>query len=261
MGLVNAFVNQIGRELAKDAYKKVTTGSQKAVTSIRRRTEAHISNNSLRYEISTFKVSPYDKVTRRNFDVLLEKTINELDPKDSVFIDVYSDLLELSKKIIEVLKDGPYKIDEAEIASNLGIQMKEDVSKHIAHIEELIEYQKDLIENNTIIYEDIKSKNPLIKFFMTAIGLNALYCDYGTRKGMIVYSIIWVALACIFYKIWSDTKNPAVIALSIIAYSMPFIASLIFRPKAKDFKKKIDESNSLITNLIKRKESLLALYK
>jgi hypothetical protein len=244
MSLLNSFINQIGREMGRDAYRSV----KKSVASSVKGSIGVSLNQSHLDSIRSFTVSPYDKVTHRNFKNLTNKILEGVDPKCFLFDDVYMEYVSLAEDLQKTIGSDQFNFLDEETDSLVSSRMKADVKKHIDWLKSLgVVFGNDL-EDNSKILKDIKSKNPIIKFLMTFIGLNAVYCDYGAKKFLSIFSLIWVILAAFVYT--GNTPKPDSVTVNILGgiffHSLAFIPAKLLRPKEKDYQKKVDDLNSHI---------------
>lgn len=247
MSLVNSFINQIGREMGRDAYRSVKNSVASSMMGSK-----NISLNQSHLEaIRNFTVSPYDKVTHRNFQQITNKIIDGVDHKCFLFDDVYIEYVELAENLQKTIGSDKFNFLDEETDAAISSRMKSDAKKHLDWLKSLrVVFEEDL-ENNSRILSDIKSKNPIVKFLMTLMGLNAVYCDYGAKKILSVFSLMWVILALFVYT--GNVPKPGSTVVNILCgmffHSLAFIPSRFLRPKEKDYQLKVDDLNSHIKTL------------
>jgi hypothetical protein len=148
MSLLNSFVNQIGREMGRDAYRSV----KKSVTSSVKSPIGVSLNQSHLDSIRGFTVSPYDKVTHRNFRNLTNKILEGVDPKCFLFDDVYMEYVSLAEDLQKTIGSDQFNFLDEETDSLISSRMKADVKKHIDWLKSLrVVFENDLEDNSKIL--------------------------------------------------------------------------------------------------------------
>jgi hypothetical protein len=195
MGIVNSFVNQIGRETGRDAYRSIISSSK-----IRSKVSSVESPISLLQDVKIFELTGNDKATFLKITNLVEKSENS-DPEDFEWEELFQ---ELDNKI-DFCKDNLDKEyhPKLEILDQLNADNYQKVKKeHIDYIERII----DMLENNNKILEQ---KNITTAKLVSLIGLRPYYMD---KK--VVYSTINIILLLIMGSIFY---------LGYLAYSEPIL--------------------------------------
>lgn len=195
MGIVNSFVNQIGREIGRDTYRSVTSNNRG-----RNKVSTAQSSDQLLQEVKFFQLSGDDEATLLLITNLVEKSENS-DPEDFEWQELFK---ELDNKI-DFCKDN---LDTA-YHPKLGIldQLNADnfqkiKKEHIDYIKRVI----DVLENNDKILEQ---KNITTAKLLSLIGLRPYYMD---KK--VVYSTLNIILLIILGNIFY---------LGYLAYSEPIL--------------------------------------
>lgn len=169
MSLVNAFINQIGREIGRDVYGNTRVRSSKQIPTI----SYSDFNENFTTEIKSFELATYDKVSVRNLINLIEKSGN-VNPRSFNWQDCY---IELDNKIdfcIEHLdKEHLDKLEtlDKQNAINYGVAKEQ----HKNYIAETIENIKNKISN----YD---SRNLALGFLLSLFGLNPVYFKMSFGK-------------------------------------------------------------------------------
>jgi hypothetical protein len=192
MSLVNSFINQIGRELGRDAYKTVMSSSSRN----RRQQQIVESEEPLYNQIIDFELLANDEKTYRHLANLVEKA-EHTDPEDFEWQELF---LELDNKIdfcksnlSEEYQTQLEKLDELN-AENFK-RIKE---KHLRYINTIVSYYSNV---------ELSKKNTLIASLLTLIGLRASYL--GEKMIYTVLNLLYlVLLALIFVCGYLTYKNP-----------------------------------------------------
>ena len=80
MSLVNAFINQIGREIGREVYRNARVRSSKLIPSL----SYTDFNKDFSNEIKSFELATYDKISVRNLINLIEKSENIFEKVDGL---------------------------------------------------------------------------------------------------------------------------------------------------------------------------------
>ena len=133
MGIVNSFVNQIGREMGRDAYKSVTS---------RNKTSSAESSILLLQDVKSFELLENDDATLREITNLVEKSENS-DSEDFEWQELFR---EIDNKI-DFCKENldNEHLPKLEILDQLNADNFQKVkNEHIDYIERVIV----VLENN-----------------------------------------------------------------------------------------------------------------
>ena len=186
MSLVNAFINQIGREIGHDVYRNVRVSASKHIPKI----SFTDFNEDFSAEIKRFELAAYDKVSLRNIINLIEKSEN-INPRSFNWQDCY---VELDNKI-DFCKEHLDKenLDKLEAFDNQNA-MNFSVAKeqHKNYIVKTIENIKNEITN-------CESRNLALGFLLSLLGLNPVYfkMNFGKIFGHLFGTI--VGAICFYY--------------------------------------------------------------
>jgi hypothetical protein len=193
MGIVNSFVNQIGREMGRDAYKGVTSSNK-----IRTKVSSLESSISLFQDVKLFELTTNDEATLLKITNLVEKSENS-DPEDFEWQELFR---ELDNKI-DFCKDNLNKEyhPKLEILDQLNADNFQKVKKeHIDYIKRVIE----VLENNV---KDSVSKNSTVAKILSFIGFRPFYMD-GKTVSSLCNVFLLLIMGGIFYKGYLAFSEP-----------------------------------------------------
>lgn len=161
MSLVNSFVNQIGRELGRDAYRSVVSST------VRKRSKRIIQEEEpLLEQVRNFELLTSDEMTLRELINLVEKSENT-DAEDFEWNELFYELdnkIDFCKANLPVeFQDQLDKLDEINANNYQNIK-----AKHVAFIDSLILH----VENLAI---DLSKKSTFIAAILTVVGLRPSY--------------------------------------------------------------------------------------
>ena len=162
MSLVNSFINQIGRELGRDAYRSVMSPSARS----RRKQQIVDSEVSIFDQVINFELLASDEKTVRHLANLVEKAENT-DVEDFEWNELF---YELDNKIDFCKANLPSEFHEQlekldEINANNYQYAK---SKHVAYVDSVILH----FENVAL---DLAKKKPSIAAVLTIVGARPSY--------------------------------------------------------------------------------------
>lgn len=194
MSLVNSFVNQIGRELGRDAYRSVMHSS----TGNKRKLHIDEVEAPIFDQVINFELLANDEKTFRYLANLVEKAENT-DPEDFEWNELF---YELDNKIDFCKANLPVefhaqldKLDE--INANNYKYVK---SKHVVYVDSVIGH----FEN---IAADLSKKKPSIAAALTFIGLRPSYM--GEQFIYTLINILYIfLLGIIGYNGWLTYHYP-----------------------------------------------------
>jgi len=186
MSLVNAFINQIGREIGHDVYRSARTRSSKHIPIA----TFNDFNDDFLTETKSFELAAYDKVSVRNLINLIEKSEN-INPKTFNWQECY---LELDNKIDfckeHLDKEHQEKLEalDKDNAMNFAVA-KERHKSFIAKTIENIKTEITINENRSLV----------LAFALSLLGLNPLYykMNFGKIFGHLFGAI--VGGICFYY--------------------------------------------------------------
>lgn len=186
MSLVNAFINQIGREIGHDVYRSVQVRSSKHTPTF----SFTDFNEDFITEIKSFELAAYDKVSVKNLINIIEKSEN-INPKSFNWQDCYIELdnkIDFCKEHID--KEHLEKLEALDNQNSINFSVAKE--QHKNYIAKTIENIKNEITN----YE---SRNLAIVFLLSIIGLNPIYykMNFGKIFGHLFGTII--GAICFYY--------------------------------------------------------------
>ena len=195
MGIVNSFVNQIGRETGRDAYRSIISSNK-----IRSKVSSVESPLSLLQDVKSFELTANDEATLLKITNLVEKSENS-DSEDFEWQELFR---ELDNKI-DFCKENLNKEfhPKLEILDQLNADNFQKVKK------EHIDYIKRLINVLEINVQNSEEKNFTTAKLLSLIGLRPYYMD---KK--VVYSTFNVILLLIMGSIFY---------IGYLAYSEPIL--------------------------------------
>ena len=193
MGIVNSFVNQIGRETGRDAYRSIISSSK-----IRSKVSSVESPISLLQDVKSFELMANDEATLLKITNLVEKSEN-CDPEDFEWQELFR---ELDNKI-DFCKDNLNKEHHSklEILDRLNADNFQKVKKeHIDYIKRVIE----VLENNV---KHSEQKNSTIAKLLSFIGFRPFYLD-GKIVSSLCNLFLLLILGGIFYRGYLAYSDP-----------------------------------------------------
>jgi hypothetical protein len=179
MSLVNSFINQIGRELGRDAYRSVVSGASRGA----RKQQIVNSDEPLYNQVINFELLANDEKTYKHLANLVEKAENT-DPEDFEWQELFYELdnkidfckTHLSEEFLPQLE----KLDQINAENYKWIK-----GKHLKYIDTVISHF------NTIETK-LSQKNMGIAYLLTLIGLRASYL--GEQLIYTVINVLYVFL-------------------------------------------------------------------
>jgi hypothetical protein len=189
MGIVNSFVNQIGREMGRDAYKSVTS---------RNKTSSAESSILLLQDVKSFELLENDDATLREITNLVEKSENS-DPEDFEWQELFR---EIDNKI-DFCKENLNKehLPKLEILDQLNADNFQKVkNEHIDYIERVIV----VLENNV---KHSEQKNIILAKLLSFIGLRPYYMD-GKEVSALYNLVLLLIMGSIFYQGYITYSEP-----------------------------------------------------
>jgi hypothetical protein len=193
MGIVNSFVNQIGREMGRDAYKSVTSRNQ-----TRNKTSPTVSSISLLQDVKSFELLENDDATLREITNLVEKSENS-DPEDFEWQELFR---EIDNKI-DFCKENldNEHLPKLEILDQLNADNFQKVkNEHINYIERVIV----VLENNV---KHSEQKNIILAKLFSFIGLRPYYMD-GKVVSALYNLVLLLIMGSIFYQGYITYSEP-----------------------------------------------------
>jgi hypothetical protein len=193
MGIVNSFVNQIGREMGRDAYRGVTSRNQ-----TRNKVSLAESSISLLQDAKSFALLGNDEATLREITNLVERSENS-DHEDFEWQELF---YEIDNKI-EFCKENLSQEfhPKLELLDQLNADNFQKVKiKHMEYIDRII------LHLDTNIKQASKKSIPLAKL-LSFIGLRAYYLD--GKMTVSIYNIILLLLfVFVFYQGFVTYSDP-----------------------------------------------------
>jgi len=193
MGIVNSFVNQIGREMGRDAYR----GIKNPVKQERNQVNYH-STESLLEQIKNFELQENQETSMREINNLVEKSENT-DPEDFEWQQLF---FEIDNKI-EFCKENLNQEfhPKLEILDQLNADNFQKVKKkHIEYIDRII------LHLDTNVKQATQKSIPLAKL-LAFVGLRAYYLD--GKLTVSIYNIILLFLfVFVFYQGFVTYSDP-----------------------------------------------------
>jgi hypothetical protein len=193
MGIVNSFINQIGRETGRDVYRSIVSSSKTRI-----KVSSEESSISLLQDVKSFELMAKDEATLLKITNLVEKSENS-DPEDFEWQDLFR---EIDNKI-DFCKDNLNKEyhPKLEILDQLNADNFQKVKKeHIDYIKRVIE----VLENN---FKHSKQKNITLAKILSFIGLRPFYLEGKTVISL--YNIfLLLIMGSVFYKGYLAFSEP-----------------------------------------------------
>lgn len=261
MSLVNAFINQIGREMGRDAYRSFPRGK-------RTRKQVPIeARTSLVSQVKAFELLEDHQATMRLLTNIVEKA-EHANPQDFEWQELFS---EIDNKIDFCKENLPAeyaeqlnRLDELNAAN-----FKKLMSEHLVYIDTVIQFYEN--KGNAI-----SSKNNALVYLSAFFGLRSFYLKEYTVMSLV--NVLFVALlfimAVLGYLTYIDPIHNAgnlpndtpeqilkianlgvgVMAISLVFYFLQVFLS--FR-KIFKFKQVISENNETKAKFKNYREKLI----
>ncbi|MBM3165820.1 MAG: hypothetical protein FJZ80_10225 [Bacteroidetes bacterium] len=191
MGLVNSFINQIGRELGRDAYRTINSRQ-------RGRLQQKIADaeEPIYTQVLNFELLADDEQTFRHLANLVEKA-EHVDPEDFKWQELFNELdnkIDFCKANLTQKYQGPLeKLDVLNARNYKAIK-----AKHIAYIDAVISHFDD---NETKLAE----RNLGIACLATLIGLRPSYMR--EQHIYTVINILYLAMLGLIFFLGITTYN------------------------------------------------------
>jgi hypothetical protein len=195
MSIVNSFVNQIGRELGRDAYRSVMSPSAGS----RRKQQIVDLEVPIFDQVINFELLANDEKTFRHLANLVEKAENT-DPEDFEWNELFYELdnkIDFCKaNLSDEYKDQLEKLDEINAQNFKFIK-----SKHMNYIDSVILH----FENKSA---ELSKKNLSVAAILTAFGLRPSYM--GEKFIYTLINILYIILlGVIGFNGWMTYQYPA----------------------------------------------------
>ena len=194
MSLVNSFINQIGRELGRDAYRSVMSPSAGS----RRKQQIVDSEVSIFDQVINFELLANDEKTFRSLANLVEKA-EHTDPEDFEWNELFYELdnkIDFCKaNLSDEYKDQLEKLDEINAQNFKFIK-----SKHISYIDSVILY----FENKSV---ELSKKNMWVAAILTLFGFRPSYMGEQFIYTLINLLYIFI-LGAIGFNGWITFQYP-----------------------------------------------------
>ena len=187
MSLVNSFINQIGRELGRDAYSSVKSKKKNNNSKI------IDSNEPILFQVINFELLSNDELTYRHLVNLVEKAENS-DHQDFEWHEIF---YELDNKIdfCKVHLDEKFKTSLEELDQINASNYKNIKEKHISYIDTVILHFENIANN-------LSNKKISFAYLLTFIGLRAAYFNdkiiYTILKVFYVFFLVFIFFNGIF---------------------------------------------------------------
>ncbi len=186
MGLVQAFINQIGREAARDVYR---SSSKKLKTLVTNSTEA-FTNQGILNEIKNFELHSSEDSTLLKLSNLIEKAenseVNNFDWEE-IFIEL-DNKIEFCKEAL----DNTHMADLDALDKKNEINFLQKKNQHVYVIKQMIKHAKKA---------DDTTKRPTgwLVFLAAILGLAPIYFRQSTAKIVLYLFTIGIVAVCLFY--------------------------------------------------------------
>lgn len=185
MGIINTFVNQIGRETARDVYRGTKT---KRTSVSNQQVELSDTNDTLLLKVSSFKILVSEDETMRHLTNYIEEAENTT-VDDFDWLDIFTELdnkIEFCK--VELSERYQQKLQELDTQNQKTFSLK--LAEH-----------KQFISNYIAIVEEglIKMPNYKIGLASSFLCFNPIY--YKTGLSRIVTTLMMVAIM-LFFVYW-----------------------------------------------------------
>jgi hypothetical protein len=261
MSLVNSFINQIGREMGRDAYRSFPSGN-------RTRQPIHLQEEeSLIAQVKAFELLEDHQATLRLLTNIVEKA-EHVNPEDFEWQELFCEIdnkIDFCKDNLPVeFKDQLNRLDEVNAANYQNM-----MARHAAYVETVIQFY----ENKA---NELNAKGNAIVYLAAFFGLRAMYMKEYRVNALV--NVLFVALLFIMsflgYLTYVDpihhagnlpTDTPehiqkianlgvGIMSISAILYCLQLV--LAFR-KIYAFKKTIHENNAAKDKFVNYKNQLL----
>ena len=194
MGIVNAFINQIGRELGRDAYRSLASNSR----GIQRKKHNIEEKELILDQVINFQLSEDDQKTFRNLANLVEKA-EHTDYEDFEWNELF---YELDNKIdfCKANLSPEYKVQLEKLDEINAKNYKFIKSKHYNYVDSVIKYFENMVS-------DLSKKKISLAVVLTLFGLRASYL--GEKIIYTVINILYLfILGFIFHNGWITFNHP-----------------------------------------------------
>lgn len=194
MGLVNAFINQIGREVARDVYRHAKSRPTKNISAS---TMGNTFNEAIINEVKTFQLEANEKENIRELVNLVENSEN-IDASDFDWADVFVELdnkIDFCKENVETTHLEKLEALDQQNAANFSIAK----TQHILYIQKTIEGHE----------QQLAKQNPLYHIFgalLSILGLGSFYYVTSTVKKCthILLNILTFSFVYLGYQTYID---------------------------------------------------------
>ncbi len=200
MGLVQAFINQIGREAARDVYR---SGSKQLKTLVSNSSEG-FTNQGILNEIKNFELYSTEDKTFLELSNLIEKAehseVNNFEWEE-IFL-ALDNKIEFCKESL----DAAYKtkLDDLDKKNEVNFLIKQN--QHLEVIQNLINTQKKANDS-------LKRPMGSLVFITAFLGITPIYFRQSTARIVLYLFTIGIVTVCFFY------------GYMILSYPSQFIAN------------------------------------
>jgi hypothetical protein len=212
MGIVNSFVNQIGREMGRDAYRSVTSRNQ----TTRNKVSSVESTISLLQDVKSFELLGNDEATLREITNLVEKSENS-DPEDFEWQELFREIdnkIDFCKENLSV--EFQSKLEQLDKRNAENFQKVKN--EHIDYIERVIV----VLENNV---KHAEQKNITLAKLLSFIGLRPYYMD-GKAVSSLYNLVLLLIMGSIFYQGYMTYSEPVLNAGDMFVKTQEQIAKV-----------------------------------
>ena len=194
MSLVNSFINQIGRELGRDAYRSVVSGVSRG----RRQQQMVNTEEAIFDQVLNFELLANDEKTYRHLANLVEKA-EHTDPEDFEWQELFYELdnkIDFCKAhLAQEFQDQLEKLDVLNASNYKSVK-----HQHVAYID-------TVISHFSTTEAQLSQKNMGFAYLLTLIGLRAGYM--GEKLIYTIINVLWVfLLGFTFFNGLITYKNP-----------------------------------------------------
>ena len=186
MGIVNAFINQIGREAARDVYR----GRRNRSGQVTREETIIPFNNSFLAEIKNFKIASTSSQT-------LNQLINIVENAENTTIDNFEweDIfIEIDNKIdfcmVELGANSAKKLSELDKKNGENYSKKKE--DHKAYVQTLLNF-------HTKSHDELNRKSAFVAFLLTPLGLSPVYYNQSSARIVLFVLITFISFVCFYY--------------------------------------------------------------
>ncbi len=210
MGLVNSFINQIGREMGRDAYRSVANGKSKGQQIFLE------PDYPLIDEVKRFELLPSEDQTFRELVNIVEKSEN-VDHKDFDWMDLFSEIdnkIEFCKSNLSAeYQDRLNALDEQNAQNFEAIKVK-----HLGYIDTVIQHY----ENTGQV---LKKTKPITAFLASFLGVRSIVMgEKAVHKTLNV--LVMVLLALTFYAGYVSFIDPVTNAGNLLTKTPEDLAKI-----------------------------------